>query len=126
VNNVGVKQKFENEVEKLLNNKELLPLETRIKQVEDLTEWYYREAGKHYNNTYFLDQLGTYLLADDLRNKSTHKVKQTEYPVLSHTQQKLRNRRERRVGDENLDFIKLKEVDNHPNAFKSKTQNKDE
>ncbi|TWM32278.1 hypothetical protein CHCC14819_0474 [Bacillus licheniformis] len=46
--------------------------------------------------------------------------------MLSRTQLKLRNRRERRVGDENIDFIKLKEVDNHPNAFKSKTQNKDE
>lgn len=123
---MGVKQQFESEVEKLLEIKEILPLETRIKQVEDLTEWYYAKTGKHYNNSYFLDLLGTYLLADDLRNKSTHKVKQTEYPVLSHTQQKLRNRRERRVGDENLDFIKLKEVDVHPNAFKTKTQNKDE
>lgn len=123
---MGVKQQFEREVEKLLETKELLPLETRIKQVEDLTEWYYSQTGKRFNNSYFLDLLGTYLLADTLRDKGTHKVKQTEYPILSHTQQKLRNRRERRVGDENLDFIKLKEVDNHPNAFKSKTQNKEE
>lgn len=103
-----------------------MPLETRLKQVTDITEWYYDQTGKHYRNTYFLDLLGTYLLADTLRDKSTHKVKQTEYPVLSHTQQKLRNRRESRVGDENLDFIVLKVVKQHPNAFKTKTQNKDE
>lgn len=113
-------------MERLVNTKELLPLETRIKQVEELTEAYFIETGKHYNNSYYLDMLGTYLLADTLRDKGTHKVKQTEYPILSHTQQKLRNRRESRVGDENLDFIKLKEVDNHPNAFKSKTQNKED
>ena len=123
---MSIRSKFEKEVERLVNTKELLPLETRIKQVEELTEAYFIETGKHYNNSYYLDMLGTYLLADTLRDKGTHKVKQTEYPILSHTQQKLRNRRESRVGDENLDFIKLKEVDNHPNAFKSKTQNKED
>jgi hypothetical protein len=123
---MGYRDQFESEVEKLLAIKEILPLETRIKQVEDLTEWFYNKAGKHYSNSYYLDMLGTYILADTLRDKGTHKVKQTEYPILSHTQQKLRNRRERRVGDENLDFIKLKEVDVHPNTFKVKTQNKEE
>jgi hypothetical protein len=123
---VGYRDKFEREVEKLLEIKEILPYETRYRQVEDLTEWYYDMTGKRYTNSYYLDLLGTYLLADELRDKSTHKVKQTEFPILSHTQQKLRNRRESRVGDENLDFIKLKEVDVHPNAFKAKTQNKEE
>jgi hypothetical protein len=123
---VGYRDKFEKEVEKLLEIKEILPYETRYKQVEDLTEWYYSVTGKRYKNSYFLDLLGTYLLADELRDKSTHKVKQTEFPILSHTQQKLRNRRESRVGDEFLDFIILKEIKQHPNAFKTKTQNKEE
>ncbi|MHC5291111.1 hypothetical protein ACYSTM_21400 [Bacillus licheniformis] len=123
---MSIKSQFEKEVEKLVGTKELLPLQTRIQQVTSLTEHYFQKTGVPYNNSYYLDQLGTYLLADTLRDKSTHKVKHSEYPVLSRTQLKLRNRRERRVGDENIDFIKLKEVDNHPNAFKSKTQNKDE
>jgi hypothetical protein len=123
---LGYRDKFEKEVEKLLEIKEILPYETRYKQVEDLTEWYYSVTGKRYKNSYFLDLLGTYLLADELRDKSTHKVKQTEFPILSHTQQKLRNRRESRVGDEFLDFIILKEIKQHPNAFKTKTQNKEE
>ena len=123
---MGYRDKFEKEVEKLLEIKEILPYETRYKQVEDLTEWYYSMTGKRYSNSYFLDLLGTYLLADELRDKSTHKVKQTDYPILSHTQQKLRNRRESRVGDEYLDFIVLKEIKQHPNAFKTKTQNKEE
>jgi hypothetical protein len=123
---VSVNSEFEIAVEELVKTKELLPLEVRIQQVTDLTEGYYEATGKVYNNSYFLTLLGNYILADELRNKSTHKVKQTEYPVLSHTQQKLRNRRERRVGDENIDFIVLKEVKQHPNAFKTKTQNKDE
>jgi len=83
-------------------------------------------TGKRYSNSYYLDLLGSYLLADELRDKSTHKVKQTEFPILSHTQQKLRNRRESRVGDEFLDFIILKEIKSHPNTFKTKTQNKEE
>lgn len=123
---MGIRDQFEKDVEILVATKELLPLETRLKQVLDITEWYYKETGKHYNNTYFLEMLGTYLLADTLRDKSTHKVKQTEYPVLSYTQQKLRNRRESRVGDDNIDFIVLKEVKQHPNAFKTNTKNKEE
>jgi hypothetical protein len=123
---LGYRDQFEKKVEKLLEIKEILPYETRHKQVEELTEWYYEMTGKKYSNSYYLDMLGTYLLADELRDKGTHKVKQKEYPILSHTQQKLRNRRESRVGDENIDFIKLKEVHNHPNAYKTNTQNKDE
>ena len=121
---MGYRDKFEKDVEKLLEIKEILPYETRYKQVEDLTEWYYSMTGKRYTNSYYLDLLGSYLLADELRDKSTHKVKQTEFPILSHTQQKLRNRRESRVGDEFLDFIILKEIKSHPNTFKTKTQNK--
>ncbi|WP_353856743.1 hypothetical protein [Bacillus sp. Bos-x628] len=120
------KSRLESGVERLLAIKEILPLETRIQQVNELTESYFRDTGKVYNNSYFLDQLGTYLLADTLRSKETHKVKRTEYPILSTTQQKLRNRREPRVGDDNLDFIILKEVVNHPNYFKKRTQNKDD
>ena len=123
---MGYRDKFEKDVEKLLEIKEILPYETRYKQVEDLTEWYYSMTGKRYTNSYYLDLLGSYLLADELRDKSTHKVKQTEFPILSHTQQKLRNRRESRVGDEFLDFIILKEIKVHPNTFKTKTQNKEE
>ena len=123
---MGYRDKFEKDVEKLLEIKEILPYETRYKQVEDLTEWYYSMTGKRYSNSYYLDLLGSYLLADELRDKSTHKVKQTEFPILSHTQQKLRNRRESRVGDEFLDFIILKEIKSHPNTFKTKTQNKEE
>lgn len=116
---------FVEEVDKLLVVKELLPLNERIEQVELICEWYFRETGKRPPG-YELDRLGTYILADELRSRDTHKVKQTEYPILSHTQQKLRNRRESRVGDENIDFIKLKEVHTHPAAFKVKTKNKEE
>lgn len=117
---------FEKEAERLAYAKEFPPLETRIQQVEDLTEWYYMAVGKHYNYAYHLELLGSYILADTLRDKATHKVKKSEYPILSESQQKLRNRRESRVGDENLDFIYLKSVKTHPNAFKTTTQNKDE
>jgi hypothetical protein len=123
---MGYRDQFEKKVEKLLETKELLPYATRYMQVLELTEWYYEMTGKKYSNSFYLDMLGTYLLADELRDKGTHKVKQKEYPILSHTQQKLRNRRESRVGDENIDFIKLKEIHNHPNAYKTNTQNKDE
>lgn len=123
---MNYKGHFEKEVERMAYAKEVPALEIRIQQVEDLTEWYYRVTGKHYNNSYFLDLLGSYILADTLRDKATHKVKNEEYPILSESQQKLRNRRESRVGDENIDFIYLKSVKTHPNAFKTTTQNKEE
>jgi hypothetical protein len=126
VSKLSLKSQFETDVEHIISTKELLPLETRIKQVEDLTEWYFKHAGKHYEGSYYLDMLATYILADTMRDRSTHKVKKTEYPILSTSQQKLRNRRESRVGDDNLDFIKLKEVHNHPNAYKTATQNKED
>jgi hypothetical protein len=116
---------FEQQVDLLLNQKEVPETLTRCKQVYDLCEWFYRETGRT-PLSYQLERLGNYLLADELRDKSTHKVKHTEYPVLSYTQTKLRNRRERRVGDDNLDFIKGKEVDNNPNHFKVKTRNKED
>jgi hypothetical protein len=120
---MSIRQQFEDKVEKLVSNKELLTFDQRKEQVEELTEWYFLLTGKHYRNSFFLDMLGTYLLADTLRDKGVHKVSQTAYPILSYTQQRLRNQRERRVGDENIDFIKLKAVDNHPNTFKVRTQN---
>lgn len=120
------KRYFEKEVERLVYSKEVPPLESRILQVEAITEWYYEVVGKHYNNAFYLELLGSYILADTLRDKASHKVRKDEYPILSESQQKLRNRRESRVGDENLDFIYLKSVKTHPNAFKTTTQNKDE
>lgn len=116
---------FEQQVDLLLIQKELPDVQTRCKQVYDLCEWFYKETGR-IPQSYQLERLGNYLLADELRDKSTHKVKHTEYPVLSHTQQKLRNRRESRVGDDNLDFIYNKEVENNPNHFKVKTRNKED
>lgn len=119
------KELFEKEVDVLLEMKELLPLSTRLSQVEDLCEKFFVTTEKR-PPSFQLDRLGNYLLADMLRDKDIHKVKKQEYPVLSEGQQKLRNRRERRVGDENLDFIKIKEIDTNPNAFKKRTNNKDE
>lgn len=118
-------EQFEKEVDYLLEQKEIPPVQDRIQQVYDLCELYYKQTGRT-PQSYQLDRLGSYILADVLRDKDVHKVKNTEYPILSPTQQKLRNRRENRVGDDNLDFIKNKEVDNNPNAFKVRTQNKDE
>lgn len=123
---MSIRQQFDDAVIDLTNTKDIPPLKKRIQQVRDLTEWYYALTGKPYRNSYYLDLLGAYILADILRDKNVHKVKQEDYPILSDSQQKLRNRRESRVGDENIDFLVLKEVKNHPNAFKTTTQNKEE
>lgn len=115
---------FSAEVDLLISTKELPNVEERVRQVDAMIEHYYKVSGR-LPHSYDLERLGSYLLADELRDKGTHKVKHAEFPFLSDSQVKLRNRRERRVGDDNLDFIKLKEVKNHPNAFKVNTQNKD-
>jgi len=120
------KEQFERDAELILSSKDELTTAERIKKVEDLTEWYFDQTGKHYKGSYYLERLGSYILSDELRDRSTFKVKNTEYPILSETQQKFRHRRESRVGDDNMDFIKLKAVDNHPNYFKKVTRNKDD
>lgn len=122
---MSVKEQFIKSVDALVEAKELPSVKERIQQVHDLCEWYYRQTGKT-PPSYQLDRLGSYILADELRDKGTHKVKQKEYPILSPSQIKLRNRREKRVGDDNLDYIKQKEIDRNPNAFKVKTRNKSE
>ncbi|MGF9741621.1 hypothetical protein ABEX38_30085 [Priestia megaterium] len=116
---------LDTDIEKVVAVKELPPLDVRKQQIEYLIEYFWKVTGRK-PKSYQLERMADYILADTLRDKATHKVKQTEYPVLSFTQMKLRNRRERRVGDENLDFIKVKEVDNNPNSFKVKTRNKEE
>lgn len=123
-----IKEEFEKTVYDLVNTstKDLLPYEVRKQQVEDLTEDYFLKTGKRYSNSFFLDLLGTYLLADVIRDKRVHKVKLDEYPVLSFSQQQLRFQKEVRVGDQHLDHIVLKEVKNHPNSFKAKSANKDD
>lgn len=123
---MGIKAQFEEKVAELLALKEIPDIDTRIKQVEDLTEWYYEKTGKVCRDSFQLTLLGNYILSDILKDKNPHKVKKTTYPVLSRTQLKKRNRRERRVGDDNLDFIKLKEVDSYPNTFKVSTKNKED
>ena len=116
---------LDGDIEKVTKVKELPPIEVRNQQVTALIEYFWKVTGRK-PKSYQLELLADYILADTLRDKATHKVKQTEYPVLSFTQLKLRNRRERRVGDDNLDFIKTKEVDNNPNSFKVKTKNKED
>ncbi|MGN4692244.1 hypothetical protein [Bacillus cereus group sp. BfR-BA-01313] len=116
---------LEKEIDKLLAQKEVPPVDVRNQQVEDLCELYYNLTGRKPNSNQ-LQKLGDYILADTLRDKNTHKLKKEAYPVLSHTQQKLRNRKERRVGDSNLDFMKLKHVTNLPNTHRVITTNKKE
>jgi len=116
---------LDGDIEKVVKVRELPPIEIRNQQVNALIEYFWKMTGRK-PKSYQLELLADYILADTLRDKATHKVKQTEYPVLSFTQMKLRNRRERRVGDDNLDFIKTKEVDNNPNSFKVKTKNKED
>ncbi|HDR8302819.1 TPA: hypothetical protein QC153_002179 [Bacillus cereus] len=116
---------LDKEIDKLLAQKDLPPVEERNKQVEELDELYYNLTGRHPKSEQ-LQRLGDYILADTLRDKNTHKTKKEAYPVLSHTQQKLRNRKERRVGDNNLDFMKLKHVTNLPNTHRVITTNKKE
>lgn len=125
---MNYKAEFEAQAEALHKTKtvDLPPIEVRREQVEKLTEWYFDATGKHFDYGYHLDLLASYILADHLRDKNPYKSRHSDYPALSETQQKTRNRHESRVGDDNMDFIKMREVDKHPNYFRKVTRNRED
>lgn len=82
-------------------------VEQRRQQVEDMIEQYYKDVGT-YPKSAVLENLGSYLLADDLKNKDVDKVTNTEYPILSDIQLKRRARKQPVMMDETLDFLNTK------------------
>lgn len=81
--------------------------EERNKEVEQLLEEYKEIVGR-YPDSYWLDKLGTYLLNGELKRHDVDKVTNTEYPVLSESQQKRRLRKQTSVEADTLDFLDTK------------------
>jgi hypothetical protein len=70
-----------------------LPMTFRIGQVEILTEAYFEQTGQK-PDPFQLERLADFILRDDLSDPHPDKVTNTEFPILSEGQVKLRNGRE--------------------------------
>lgn len=82
-------------------------IEVRVQQVEDMLSQYYNQVGKHPKGM-VLEQLGSYLLVDDLKDKDVDKVTNTDYPIMSESQLKRRARSQVLMQDTTLDFLNNK------------------
>jgi hypothetical protein len=100
------KQEFAEKVDQLIST--MQPLPWRRHAVDKLIQEYIQETGTR-PDSYQLHRLANHLLADELKDKSPDKVSREEFPILSHWQIKTRNKRERNIGDERLDTLKLKQ-----------------
>jgi hypothetical protein len=83
------KTTFSNEVDKLIAQD--LTVEFKNKLVQGLTDAYVDQTGK-VPDSYELERLATWIVED--KSRDPDKVTNTEYPVLSQGQIKLRHRRE--------------------------------
>lgn len=88
--------------------KTVQPLPWRRRAVEGLIQEYIETTGERPDREQ-LFKLANHLLADELKDKSPDKVTRAEFPILSFYQMRTRDRRERRVGDDRLDTLKLKQ-----------------
>jgi hypothetical protein len=94
------KQTFIQEVDKLI--KQELTDEFKMKLIQALTDAYVEQTGKR-PDSYELTRLTTWLVEDKTRDPD--KVTNTEYPILSNEQYKLRRRRELiidQLGDQSI------------------------
>ena len=83
------------------------PVEIRIKQVEELIVQYYKTVG-NYPKSKVLENLGSYILVHELKNKDVDKVTNTEFPILSDIQLKRRARKQMLMQDSTIDFLNTK------------------
>lgn len=100
---------FANRAEELANKKlaDCPKVDVRIKQVSDMLEQYYKDLGE-YPKSKVLENLGSYIIVHELKNKDVDKVANTEYPIMSDIQLKRRNRKQVLMQDTTLDFLNTK------------------
>lgn len=104
-------EKFEDIVEKVLIDYKDKSDEEVNAVVNQLCEEYVQHFGKK-PPSYQLTLLADLILKEDMRNPSSHKVQEEEYPFLSNTQRKRRNKREFVAMDDTLEHMNYKRKNN--------------
>lgn len=120
----GAYEKLDGLLEVLENDYNLTVAELTI-MVDDMLEDFYTATG-NYPKSLYLSRLATVLLRDELRDKDRLKSSKREYPMLSETQIKFREKKEKPLDNGKLDFFKAKYEYNIASAFKRRTTNIDE
>jgi len=93
--------------------------------IDDILNDFYIITGDYPKYVYLL-RLANILLRDELRDKDRLKSSKKEYPILSETQIKFREKREKPLDNGKLDFFKARNEYNLGSAFKRRTQEIDE
>lgn len=100
-------RKFEDIVEQVLIDYKDKP----DAEVNEVVDKICEEYVQHFNKkppSYQLTQLADLILKGDMRNPSTRKVQEEEYPFLSNPQKKRRNKREFVAMDVALEYMNFK------------------
>ncbi|MGG4390521.1 hypothetical protein ABEU97_20525 [Priestia megaterium] len=97
-------------------------LEAINKQVENMTEEYYKYVGKMPKKR-ALENLGSYILVRQLKDKDVDKVTNQDFPILSDIQLKRRARKQMVMQDTTLDFLNTK-YHKHIDSLSRKTVKK--
>ena len=82
-------------------------LDAMNKQVEEMVEEYYNFVGKM-PKPRALENLGSYILVRQLKDKDVDKVTNQDFPILSEIQLKRRARKQMIMQDTTLDFLNTK------------------
>lgn len=87
----------------------------------DLLEDFVSQFGEYPKATY-LTRLANLLLRDELKNRDRLKIRKSEYPILSSTQIRFRDRREKPLETNKMDYFTTKYVLNLGSTYKKRTQ----
>lgn len=101
------KQCFEKIVERVLRDYKYKTTEETIELVDSLCEEYVQVFGKK-PAQYQLTLLADLILKEDIKNPSSYKIQEEEYPFLSNHQKKRRRKREFVTSDAALDHMNYK------------------
>lgn len=88
---------------------DLPSIDERNHESSSMIEEYMNHQGRM-PEPYWVSRLGTYVLAEILKNNDRDKSTNTEYAILSYRQQRRRNRKQMAVKGEHLDYLHSKFV----------------
>ncbi|MDF2612511.1 MAG: hypothetical protein K0S71_297 [Clostridia bacterium] len=120
----AINEKLDTIIESLENNRGISIADLN-KIINMLLEEYFEAVGE-YPKSYVLTRLSNIILGDDFRDKDRLKSKKKEYPVLSTTQIRFRDKHETPLPADKIEFFSLKYTHNMGSTHKTKTRQIDE
>ena len=112
-------EKLEEIVEQLEKRNDI-PTAELNRIIDQLLENYFDVIGE-YPKSFTLSRLANVILGEDFRDKDRLKSKKKDYPVLSNTQIRFREKHEKPLPNDKMDFFTMKYTHNMGSAYRTKT-----